>query len=417
MNDSRPFSFNRSEWLIIIAVALGYFVDAFDIIIFSVVKDTSFKSIGVEPSQMLEKGLYVLYFQLTGFVIGGLLFGKAGDTKLGRQNSLFLSILLYSIATFANSLVSDIYAYGFLRFVAGIGLGGEFVGIALLLERLSIKNRTIGMMFFATAGMLGAVTGGLAGVILINDWRTCYQIGAFLGVLLLFIRLKTTESQIFITAKNNENPNIFGSFSLIFSNKKTRDAYIFSILSGGSLFVCVGLFIQGTQTFSLQFGFNSANAVTAPWAVVCYYLGAAPAEIIATWLRRKYESSKKPMNIYYIFQIFTIIIFCFSFTKTKEEYYLKCWLLGFSLGYWALFLALSAEQFGTNIRATASTSIPNLARAMAIPYTLLVPYLKGKGFDFLWISGLIGVIAVLIAWYSANMLEETYTKDLNYLDK
>lgn len=414
-------SFDKKDWLVIIAVALGYYVDAFDIIIFSVLKDPSFKDLGVDINNNLNYGLYVLYFQLTGLVVGGVLFGKIGD-KLGRRNTLFASILVYSLVTLINAFITDIYQYAICRFFAGIGLGGEFVGIAYLLEKLNQKNRTIGMVYFATAGMLGAVSGGIAGAFL--EWRLCYIIGAILGFALLIIRYGTTESELYSFQKKSLNTNSFGSIRYIFSNEILRRKYILSILTGGSLFVCVGLFIQGTQSFAKYFGLYSVNSegnieylVKGSWAVVFYYLGAAPAEIIAGFLRKKFKSGKKPMRIYYFFQVFTIIFFCFNFSHTPGEYYFKCFLLGFSLGYWVLFLAQSAEQFGTNIRATSSTSIPNFARAMAIPYTLFVPFLIDKGFDFIITSCVIGIASVVIAWYSMEKLDETYNKDLNYIDK
>src|SRR5580698_621712 len=145
----------------VIVGALGYFVDVYDLILFSIVRGASLKGLGVPPDQILSKGVLLLNWQMGGMLIGGIFFGMLGD-RFGRVALLFGSILLYSIANIANGFVHTIETYAVWRFIAGFGLAGELGGgITLVTEILPKELRGYGTAIVSSVGVFGAVIGGL----------------------------------------------------------------------------------------------------------------------------------------------------------------------------------------------------------------------------------------------------------------
>jgi MFS family permease len=311
---------------------------------------------------ILNIGISLLNWQLFGLVLGGLLWGVLAD-KFGRKETLFSSILVYSLANLANAYVGSVDMYILLRIVAGIGLAGELgVGISLITENIPKEKRTYATTFVSIFGMLGAASGGF--VSMYFSWQSCYLIGFFSGIILLLLRVRTHESVLFIKLKNTQIER--GSLLKLFSNKKLASKLLLSTLAGASLFVCIGLFILNTPDFGRAFGLH----VNIQWALISYYVfGAAPAELVAGVMSKTLRSRKKPMYYFYAFQIFSVIMFCWFIPSTEFGYYFRCALLGFGIGTWTLLITTSAEQFGTNVRGIAATSIPNIARAWSIPFT------------------------------------------------
>jgi MFS family permease len=405
------FNFNRNEWLIVIVVALGYYFDAFDIILFSALRKPSLLELGVAESDVMNIGLTLLNWQLIGLVVGGLLFGVLAD-KFGRRNTLFFSILLYSLANLANAYVPSVEVYGWLRFLAGVGLAGELgVGIALITENIPREKRTYATTIVSMFGMLGAISGGVAA--LNFHWKTCYLIGFAAGMLLLFLRIGTKESVLFKEVSKQIGIKR-GSLVQLFTTPRLLWTFLICTLAGGTLFTTVALFIQNTPEFGAAFGVTPA--VTGAMAVVCYYCGAAPSEIFAGLFSKRWKSRKKPMYLFYAIQLFAIIFFCINLGTSPSLFYFKCWLLGFSLGYWTLLITTSAEQFGTNIRGTAATAIPNFARGWSIPFTLLFKAIKPE-FGLISSGLIVGLSIVILAILSASQLKETFENDANFVEQ
>lgn len=403
-------NFNRQEWVVILVVALGYCIDAFDIITFSAVRTPSLMAVGVAESDVLKIGLQLLNWQLLGLVLGGVIFGVLSD-KFGRKEALFGSIFLFSIANLINVFVTSVESYAILRFIAGIGLAGELgVGIALITENIPKEKRTYATTIVSMFGMLGAIAGGLSG--LLFEWKTCYLIGFFAGIFLLILRIKTKESVQYEVIAQDKSIKRGNLYQLIKTPRLFLTLLLCS-LAGATLFTSIGIFIQSSPEFGKEFGLKSLpiGAVAVMW----YYAGAAPSEIIAGLLSKRLKSRKKPMYLFYGIQFLSILLFIFP-TKSIELFYFKCCFLGFSLGFWTLLITTSAEQFGINLRGTASSIIPNLARAWSIPFTFLFVYLK-TDFGLRWSAFFVGVIVVLIAFLSASRLKETFEIDSNFIEK
>jgi putative MFS transporter len=177
----------RNVTLIIIVAALGYFVDIYDLILFSIVRVSSLTQLGVPNEKLLDVGADILNSQMIGMLLGGLLWGILGD-KRGRLSVLFGSIILYSLANIANGFVTTVGQYTIIRFIAGVGLAGELgAGITLVSETMSKEKRGYGTMIVAGIGLLGAVAAALIGGNL--KWQTSYFIGGGMGLLLLMLRV------------------------------------------------------------------------------------------------------------------------------------------------------------------------------------------------------------------------------------
>jgi putative MFS transporter len=403
------FNFNRREWLTIIIVAFGYFVDAYDLLVFSAVRKASLMAVGVPEASTMNVGLSLLNLQLIGLVIGGVLWGILSD-KFGRRSILFVSILTYSLANLANAFVTSVDTYEILRIIAGIGLAGELgVGISLITENIPKEKRTYATTLVSAFGMLGAATGGFNA--LHFSWELCYIIGGIAGIALLILRISLKESVMFQRLPSKIKK---GDIFKIFSTPRLLFTYFFCTLAGGITFVTIGLFIQNTPEFGKAFNLNPAP--TGALAIIFFYLGAAPSEIFAGLISKRLKSRKKPMYLFYGITIASVLIYCLVKPTSIAGFYFHCTLLGLGLGYWTLLITTSSEQFGTNIRATAATSIPNIARAWSIPFTFLFTSFLKPSLGLVAGGLTVGIFALILSILSVMMLKETFEIDAEFTD-
>lgn len=400
----------RATMITILVAALGYFVDVFDLLLFSVVRVQSLKDLGIPEEGLLTNGIMLINIQMAGLLIGGLVWGIWGD-KLGRVSVLFGSILLYSIANIANGFVTNVEQYAALRFIAGLGLAGELgAGVTLASELLPRQWRGLGTTFIASIGVAGAV---LAVVVAeITDWRTAYIIGGIMGLGLLVLRLQVRESTLFEMIREKKETKR-GNL-LMFFKPRIFKKYIAVILVGAPLWGIIGLFITFTPEFAKYFGMPiSPKAGTA---VLFCYSGLVIGDMLSGLFSQLLRSRKKAVAIFLALTTVFTFIYMYGPHNTLEQYYSLCLLLGIATGYWAMFVQMGAEQFGTNIRATAATSIPNMVRGSVIFTTAAFHYLipaVGVGH-----AGLLVVCTLLgLAFISLWSLEETFSADLDYLEE
>lgn len=394
----------------VIVAALGYFVDIYDLILFSIVRVQSLKSIGLAGQDLLDKGVFLLNMQMAGMLLGGILWGILGD-KRGRVKILFGSIFLYSIANIANGFVNSIPSYAFWRFIAGIGLAGELgAGVTLVLENLPKHSRGYGTMIVATVGVTGAI---LANYIAKHfDWRIAYFIGGGLGMLLLIMRISVYESGMY---KQLEERDISrGNFFMLFTNRWRFFKYMNSILIGLPIWFCVGILI----TFSPEFAktMNISGTVNAGEAVMFCYIGLVFGDFISGFLSQYLRSRKKVVLMFQILTLLSIISYFLLKGANASLFYILTGVIGFAVGYWAIFITIAAEQFGTNIRATVASTVPNFIRGTVIPITFLFQVFK-KYFGILNAGAMVGALCMVIAFYALYRLEETFHKDLNYIEE
>ena len=392
----------------VIVASLGYFVDIYDLILFGIVRVPSLKEMGLSPAEITTVGAEILNMQMAGMLIGGILWGVLGDKK-GRLSVLLGSIILYSAANFLNGFVQDVNSYMALRFIAGIGLAGELgAGVTLVAEILPKEIRGYGTMMIATVGVTGAVAANF--IAQHFDWRTAYIIGGVLGFALLLLRVGILESAIF---KNLKEKNIKrGNFFSLFTDKQLFAKYSKSIIIGLPLWYCVGILILFSPEFAKEFGISGVNAGNA---IMLCYIGLTVGDFGSGYISQKIKSRKIAIAGFMLSALVLSIMYGALSGASSSMFYLVCFLIGVSCGYWALFITVAAEQFGTNIRSTAASTVPNFVRGMVVPMSAGFIALK-PSFGLLGAAAIVGALVFAAGLIALWKLEETFHKDLDYIE-
>lgn len=394
--------------------ALGFFVDIYDLLLFSIVRKSSFADLGVPPDEMKIFGEHILSWQMIGLVVGGVIWGVIGDKK-GRKSVLFGSILLYSIATLANGLVQNVNQYTLLRFIAGLGLAGELgASITLTSEILPKEKRGLAASIIATSGVMGTITAYFIHDITNNNWRLCYFIGGAMGIILLFLRTSFLESGMYNAAK--EQTKNLGNFLMFFKTKERFSRYLKSILIGLPVWYIIGILISFSDEFAKHFNIPNFNQ---PKALMLQYTALAFGDMSAGILSNMLKSRKKTLIIFYV--LLSAAIAGFFIAKgggNAQNMYLFCMALGFGSGISVLYIAMSAEQFGTNLRATAAISIPNMVRGCLPLILLLFQFLRSKAVtdNYITAAWMLGIVVMSVGFMAVITSKETFTKDLNYIE-
>jgi MFS family permease len=397
----------------VIIASLGYFVDIYDLLLFGIVRIQSLNDLGLDVDKV---GTTIINCQMIGMVLGGILWGIYGDKK-GRLSVLFGSILVYSVANIACGFLPQLHfadkatMYALLRFIAGIGLAGELgAGITLVSETLPKELRAIGTSIVAGFGVLGAVVAQFT-VELAGSWTTAYIIGGILGLVLLILRISVAESGMFKTVKENATV-IRGDFLSFFTSKKLFIKYLKCILIGIPIWYCMGILVLMANQFAPEMGIKSINPGKAiMWA----YIFTSVGDFSSGFISHAFRSRKKTILGMLLFTLVGVALLLFSGHKTENMYYFYCAWIGLGTGFWAMFVTVSAEQFGTNMRSTATTSVPNMVRG-TVPLMLI-------GFDYFKLTqtviisaAIIGLIAFGLGIYATLTISETHHKDLDYIE-
>jgi MFS family permease len=400
--------------LVIIVAALGYFVDIYDLLLFTVVKKASMIGLGSTDATLLADSTRVINWQMVGLLLGGIIWGVLGDKK-GRLSVLFGSIILYSVANFATGFIYTVNQYALCRFVAGLGLAGELgAGITLVSELLPKNKRGIGTSLVAGIGLIGAVFAYFT-YHFTNDWRLCYKIGGVLGIALLILRISVAESGMFLQVK--QQSVVRGNFLMFFTNGYRFRKYIMAILIGLPTWYVIGILVNQSDRFAKAM--YGGNAIDSGRSIMYAYVAISIGDILVGFLCQWLKSRKKALFLFYILCVISGILFFSGYNNQDSRMYMICTLLGFSTGFWAIFVTMSAEQFGTNLRATAATTIPNMVRGSLPLINLLFLNLFQKSWGWSLIrSGIItGVLVMLVSFIAFYYTEETYYKDLNYIEQ
>lgn len=400
----------------VIVAALGYFVDIYDLLLFGIVRTASLKDLGITGDAILTQGEYLISMQMVGMLVGGIIWGILGDKK-GRISVLFGSILIYSVANIANGMVTTVEAYAFWRLIAGIGLAGELgAGITLVTESLPKEKRGYGTMIVATIGVSGAIAAYFVYQIF-QDWRLCYYAGGGLGLLLLFMRISISESGMFKEAVKSEEKK--GDFLSLFTNRERFTKYVQCILIGIPIWFLIGVPITFSPEFAKALGVIGAENISAGKAIAWCYTGLVLGDLTSGLLSQLFKSRKKITLLFIVLNLISVLLFLNSFGISVNTFYLLCLLMGFSVGYWVLFVTIAAEQFGTNIRATVTTTVPNFVRGLLPFIILLYSFFRDQLLDgnILNAGMIVGSILSAIALLSLWRLKETFHEDLNYIEK
>lgn len=395
----------------VLVAALGYFVDIYDLLLFGIVRIQSLRELGLSDAMIKSEGEFIISIQMLGLLLGGIIWGIMGD-KQGRLSVLFGSIILYSLANIANGFVQTTGQYALVRFIAGIGLAGELgAGITLVSETISKEKRGLSTSLVAGIGLLGAVA-----AFFISEqfnWRTCYFIGGGLGFCLLILRISVMESGMFNHIKNQTDV-VKGDITLFFKSRHRFKKYMLAILIGLPTWYVIGILVTFSNDFAKAFGISEAvkPGKATMYAYVAIAIGDVLIGFVSQWLR----SRKKALYVFFAFTVLSIMAFFMQGSGSATAMYWICAALGFGTGYWAIFVTMAAEQFGTNLRATATTTVPNMVRG-ALPLIILLFNALQQVMSYVKAGWVTGAIVMLISIFATALSEETFGKDLNYIEK
>ncbi|MFM7857412.1 MAG: MFS transporter [Cytophagales bacterium] len=398
----------------VIVAALGYFVDIYDLLLFTIVKAPSMHGLGATDATMLVDSTKVINWQMGGLLIGGIVWGMLGDKK-GRLSVLFGSIILYSVANFITGYIQTVDQYAWCRFTAGLGLAGELgAGITLVSELLPKRIRGVGTSLVAGVGLFGAVAAYFT-FQFTHDWRLCYKIGGGLGILLLFLRVKVAESGMFNQVKAKDISR--GNFLMFFQNANRFKKYLLAILIGLPTWYVIGILVNQSDRFGKEM-FDSTT-IDSGRSIMFAYTGIALGDIVIGLVSQYFNSRKKALLLFYLMTIAWLLFFFSPINSSNGSMYFVCGMLGFSTGFWAIFVTMGAEQFGTNLRATAATTVPNMVRGALPLINLLFLDLFQKSWKWSLVqsgiaTGIITVSITLVAFY---FTEETFHKDLEFVEE
>lgn len=417
--------------MLVVVAALGYFVDIYDLILFNVIKKESLEALGLGGIDYESNEIFLFNCQMIGMLIGGIFWGILGD-KRGRLSVLFGSILLYSVANIMNAYVTDLNSYAAVRFFAGLGLAGELgAGITLVVETMSKETRGYGTMLIVTFGALGAVFASIVGKegALFADycnsalgtafvgWQMAYIVGGLLGLFLLLLRIGTYESGMYErlsqTSKNSK-----GNLKILFQNKDTLKRYIGCILIGLPIWYIIGVLIALCVGLTHEIGIEGAITGTA---IMYAYIGLSFGDLLSGLISQYFKTRKKVIFGYIIASVTLTFVFLFPPTLSLDWFYIMCFLLGTATGYWALFVTIASEQFGTNIRSTVTNTVPNFVRGSVVLITLLYkslePLFLSTGSAKVYSAGIVGILCFTLALAGLYSVRDTFSKDLNYIEE
>ena len=413
--DSTTTKNTKSVIFLVIVASLGYFVDIYDLLIFSIVRIKSLHDIGISDADMRTKGEFIINMQMFGLLLGGILWGIIGD-KYGRIKVLFGSILLYSLANFANGLATSYNMYALVRFIAGIGLAGELgAGITLVSETMSKEKRGYGTMIVAVVGLLGAAA---AATVAQYGWQKAYFIGGGLGILLLLLRVGTFESGMFKQAEQSSVSK--GNFAMLFTNRKRFAKYLCCILIGMPLWFVVGILITQSPEIGKELG--ALQPLSAGTGIMYTYIGLSVGDMFAGLFAQLTKSRRLTMLVFQLMSVISVLVYLNAHGISQGQFIGICLFIGFFIGYWATFVTIASEQFGTNIRATVTTTVPNFVRGALIPITLgyeyFVKFFTAKGYSnsiILSAYVMMGIVTI-ISLIALSQLKESFGKDLSYVE-
>ncbi len=397
----------------VIVGALGYFVDIYDLTLFMIVRKPSLTDLGFSGQQLVDLGIHLANLQMIGMLVGGIIFGIYGDRR-GRVSLLFGSIILYSVANILNGFVTELWQYEVLRFIAGVGLAGELGGsITLVSEILSKENRAWGTTIVATVGVSGAVVGGWVAQHM--DWRTAYFLGGGLGLALLLLRVSVAESGMFTALHAPAAAGVKrGQFLALFTSVPRFLKYLRCILIGVPTWFVIGVLVAFSPEFAKLLGVQ--GEVVAGLAVSTAYLGLTVGDFASGALSQLLGSRRRVVGGFLALTLAGILAYLLVPGLPAAGFYGIIFFLGLGIGYWALFVTIAAEQFGTNIRSTVATTVPNFVRASLVPITLSFGLLK-DAVGMIPSALIVGVVCLAIAAWALAGLEETHGKDLDYLER
>jgi putative MFS transporter len=397
-------------WITVLVAALGYFVDVVDLWLFSNLRVQSLNDLGLSGIAVTDTGAFLLNTQQVGLLIGSVIWGVMGDRR-GRSSVMFGSILLYSVGNILNAFVTTVTQYAALRFITGLGLAGEIgAGITLVCEILPKDRRGIGTTFVTTLGVAGAILAALMGKYL--SWRTAFLVGGCMGLSLFLLRVLTHDSGLFERMRSTEGVQR-GSLKQLICNRDMLIRFVSCIASGMPIYLTFSIFAVFSPELAPALGINEPIVVSD--VMLCVSVGLTLGDLLAGLLSQLMRKRKMPLVMLVLLNCLVAVTILSGLFVSAFMYLVLVGLLGLTSGYWACLITTAAEQFGTNIRATVTTMVPNLVRAMAIPITIAFVELK----SYLSVQNTVWVVTSVVfscAFWGLAHLRESFDSDLDFYE-
>jgi MFS family permease len=243
------------------------------------------------------------------------------------------------------------------------------------------------------------------------NWRAAYIIGGVMGLLLLALRVRVFESKMF---KNIASGGVSkGNFFAFFTNRRRFWLYLKCIGIGVPTWFVIGIL----STFSNEFGkaMGIAEPIKPGLTIMWCYVGLAIGDLCSGFISHRLQSRKKAVVLLMVITIAGSLVYLFGGIKSAYWLYALCLVMGLGIGYWAMFVTIAAEQFGTNLRATAATTVPNMVRGTVVGMTLLYGTLKSTG-GAIMAAAVVGFVCFCIGLVSILSVPETHDRDLDFLE-
>lgn len=390
----------------VLITSLGYLIDMFDLFLYNMMRVKSLTDLGYSGEALTQAGLMISNGQWGGVFVGAIVFGVLGD-KLGRKKCLFASILIYSLGSLASAAVYDAPSYALARFVSGFGLAGELgLGLTLIAERMGKQQRGYGAMIFISLGFVGVLLAALAAEFIY--WRYAYILGGIAGLILMVARGRMMESGMFESLSRKTNNR--GNFWIIFSDRRLLIQYL------AAIFFVLPIVFVAQIVFSLApehaRSLGIADAVPVHVVLAIGYCAFIFGDLLSMRLSEGWRSRRRAGLVFLCFGIAMLVVYGLFPPSGLYGFYLINGLMGLSVGIWMVGCVWATEMFGTNIRATVASTVPNFARGMTLVMNLVYAELKFLGSFEAMI--LIGAVVFSLAFFAWFQLPETYDRDLDY---
>ncbi|MCM3357568.1 MFS transporter [Psychrobacillus sp. FSL W7-1457] len=398
VSKQKPLSKNK-----LLGIAgLAWMFDAMDVGILSFVIAALATEWALTPNEMGWIGSV----NSIGMAVGALVFGVLAD-KVGRKKIFMITLILFSVASGLSALTTTLFAFLALRFLVGMGLGGELpVASTLVSESVEAKERGRVVVLLESFWAAGWIISALIAYFIIPDygWRVALLITALPAFYAIYLRLKLPDSPKY-TEKNTETRSIIQNMKGVWAKKYAKATLMLWIVWFTVVFSYYGMFLWLPSVMVMK-GFSLIQSFEY---VLIMTLAQLPGYFSAAWLIEK--AGRKFVLVTYLLGT-AASAFVFGSAETTAVLIVSGMLLSFfNLGAWGALYAYSPEQYPTVIRATGSGMAASVGRIGGILGPLLVGSLVTAGYEIGWIFGIfciaiiIGVIAIIFLGTETKQVE------------
>ena len=384
----------------LIAASLGWLLDAFDVMLYALILTAVVKDLGLS----LATGGQLASLTLAASALGGLVFGVIAD-KLGRTRALSLSILLYSVFTFACGLAQNVWQLAIFRFLLGLGMGGEWAsGATLVSETWPEKHRgkALGLMQSCWAIGYGAAAIVVALVLPTYGWRAVFFVGIIPALFTLWIRRNLEEPEMWRAARQVVTPRPEMAPRQELSSRLGAPlglVVLLTLMNAATMFAWWGLNLWVPSYLSLPVaqGGIGLSTTTMSMFVVAMQVGMWLGYVTFGFISDTF--GRKPTYVTYLVLAAALV---WAYGSTREP--MSLLVLGpfvafFGTGYFSGFGAVASEIFPTAIRATALGVTYNSGRLLSAAAPFVIGSLaQSQGFGLAFTITAFAFLIAAMLW-------------------